>query len=460
MAGYHAKLSPSSAHRWSSCTASVGAQEGTPNEGSEPARVGTTGHQMLEELLTGAVADPQTYLGRKFIFWDHQESDSRGEDWLEAFGDNPDRDGVEFLHEVEVTQDLIDAVVSAYQFVLQQAALTGGEVLAEQQVPIGHITAEAGARGTSDVVILTHDTIAVWDLKLGRGRVEAYDVIEEAHADMITGKPVAEVVRPNLQLAMYALGALELHGLLHDFKFVKLGIIQPFLDHVSEWSGTVEELKAVGVYLSAKAEETRTNPVFVPSNDNCHFCRAKGNCDAQTEMAMNLALEGFDSQEPAPRQTPDSQLGQAYAMLPLVRDWVDAIDVRVREKLNAGMPVLRADGLGYKLVAGKRGARTWTNEQEAEAALQRMRLKREQMYKQKLISPTDAEKLATPKKAKKGQDPLPAELGPTQWRRLQQFITQSDGGPVIALETDPRPALPSATNGFEDVPPADNSDLF
>lgn len=460
MPGYHAKLSPSSASRWSSCTASVAAQEGLPNEGSEAARLGTTGHQMLEELLTGVVTDPQTYLGRTFLFWDHPESDSRGEDWREAFGDNPDRDGVEFLHEVEVTQELIDAVVTAHDFVLEQAALTGGEIRAEQQVPIGHITDEEDARGTSDVVILTDDTIAVWDLKLGRGKVDAFDVIEEAHDDIITGKPVPAVTRPNLQLVMYALGALELHGLLFDFKFVKLGIIQPFLNHVSEWSGTVEELKAVGAYLSAKAQETRTNPQFVPTPDNCHFCRASGNCAAQTKMVERLALEGFDSEEPRPRAVSDMELGQAYAMLPLVRGWVEAVDARVRAKLHAGEPVVRADGLGYKLVAGKHGARAWTDEKEAEAVLQRMRLKREQMYKQKLISPTDAEKLATPKKAKKGQEPLPAELGPTQWRRLQQFITQSDGGPVVALETDPRPALPSATAGFEDVPPADNSDLF
>lgn len=452
MSGYHAKLSPSSAHRWSSCTASVAAQEGRPNEGSEAARLGTTGHQMLEELLTGVTSDAQSYLGRTLGFYD-----GHGEHWQDT--DHLVCDNL-LSHRVEVTQELIDAVVTAQQFVLQQAELVGGAVIAEQQVPIGHITGEEDARGTSDVVILTDDTIAVWDLKLGRGKVTAYDVVTPAHQDIVTNAMVPEVVRPNLQLAIYALGALEQHGLLYDFKFVKLGIIQPFLNHVSEWSGTVEELRAVGAFLSAKAEETRTNPKHDPSPDNCHFCRASGNCAAQTEMVMNLALEGFDSQGPQPRKSLTVQLGQAYSLVPLVRDWADAVEAQVAEKLHAGEPVQRDDGVGYKLVAGKRGARKWEDEAAAEAELRRMRVKRDQMYKLKLISPTDAEKLATPPKVKKGQEPLPAELGPTQWKRLQQYITQSDGGPVIALETDPRPALPSATAGFEDVPPADNSDLF
>ena len=68
MGSYHAKLSPSSAHRWTSCTASVGAQDGVPNEGNEAARRGTACHQMLEEMLLTPSIDPQSYLGRTLTF--------------------------------------------------------------------------------------------------------------------------------------------------------------------------------------------------------------------------------------------------------------------------------------------------------------------------------------------------------------------------------------------------------
>ncbi|MGF2525853.1 DUF2800 domain-containing protein, partial [Ralstonia pseudosolanacearum] len=108
----------------------------------------------------------------------------------------------------------------------------------------------------------------------------------------------------------------------------------------------------------------------------------------------------------------------------------------------------------------KKGARTWTDETEAEAALKKMRLKTDQMYTQSLISPTTAEKLVKAPKAKKGEPTLPPVLGPTQWNRLQALITQDIGKPSIVLETDPRPTIATALDGFGDVPPADNSDLF
>ena len=48
---YHASLSPSSASRWTSCTASINAQAGLPNENSEASMAGTCCHQMSAELL-------------------------------------------------------------------------------------------------------------------------------------------------------------------------------------------------------------------------------------------------------------------------------------------------------------------------------------------------------------------------------------------------------------------------
>lgn len=447
----HAVLSPSSAHRWSSCTASVGAAAANlePDEGSDAARLGTCGHQILEDLLTDPTRDPQSFLGREF--WIEARNEHWREDW--PFVD------VSPEHVIVVDQALIDAVVTARNFVVEQATMMGGTIVPEQRVPIGHITGEDDAHGTSDVVIVTDETVAILDLKLGRRRVDAYEVLTPAHEDIITGETVPEVVRPNLQLAMYALGVLKASG--RSPKRVRLGIVQPFLSHVSEWAGTVEELMRVGAWLSEKADETRTNPVFAPSADNCLYCRASGNCAAQTAAVAAAALEGFDDVETArPRSPADLTLGDSYALVPLVQVWARAVEDRVREHLTGGLPVVRSDGISYKLVEGKMGARSWTDEEEAEEALKRMRLKAEQMYTRKVISPTQAEKLAKVKKAKKGEEPPPPVIGKTQWNRLQALITQERGQPAIALSTDPRPALAPATEGFEDVPPADNSDLF
>lgn len=458
MSKQHAALSPSSAHRWTSCTASVmaAAENNEPDEGSDAARLGTCGHQILEDLLTDRTLDPQVFLGREFHFWQHPESDSRGENWAEDTGIE-----VDVLHTITVDQNLIDAVVTARDYVIEQAELLGAEILAERRVPIGHITGEDDAHGTSDVMLLAGDTLVVMDLKLGRRRVDAYDITQVAGEDVITGQMLPEIRRPNLQLSLYALGVIEDLGVLHSFRHVRLVILQPFLSHVSEWSGTIEELDAVGEWLSEKALETRTAPRFQPSAENCLYCRASGKCGPQSELVVATALQGFEDVETAKARTVDDmRLGDLYALLPLVNIWTKAVDTRVRETLASGGLVVRSDGLAYRLVEGKMGARQWTDESEAEAALKRMRLGVDQMYTRKLISPTMAEKLAKLKKPKKGEDPVPPVLGKTQWTRLQTLITQERGAPVIALETDPRTPIVPATDGFEDVPPADNSDLF
>ena len=59
--------------------------------------------------------------------------------------------------------------------------------------------------------------------------------------------------------------------------------------------------------------------------------------------------------------------------------------------------------------------------------------------------------MAKQKRAKKGATPIPPEIPPSKWRELQDLISQSEGQPLIALATDPRPALNKA-DGFEDVP--------
>ncbi len=67
--GKHAKLSPSSADRWTTCTASIDAQEGIPNESSEASREGTVCHQIQAECLENSELDLQSYLGRTYNFY-------------------------------------------------------------------------------------------------------------------------------------------------------------------------------------------------------------------------------------------------------------------------------------------------------------------------------------------------------------------------------------------------------
>ena len=460
MGAYHAKLSPSSADRWTSCTASVGAQEGLPNEGSDAARLGTVCHQICEDVLTVG-ADPQNYLGLPMLFWYRDEDATYGETWsIDPAWDDFPLTSATVQHRVVVTQEMVDAVVSATEYVKSQHALFGGQLYAEQQVPIGHFTGEPDARGTTDVVMLSGTGIHVTDFKFGRHKVHSYEVVTPAHPDIITGETVPEVRRPNLQMACYALGALEKYK-GQEFTYVTLTIVQPFIGHVSECTFSIEELLAVRDFLVAKAEETRTRPQFVPSSANCHFCRASGNCAAQTKAVVDAALDGFDDVSTASVKKPsDETLGTLYAVIPLVQNWCKAVEARVRDSLQQGRPVLRNDGLSYKLVEGRSSARQWKDPAAVETAFKQLGLSDELVYAKELISPATAEKLAKAPRVKKGETPVAPAISPAQWVELQGLITQGQCQPAIALETDPRPSIADATDGFDDVPPADNSDLF
>ena len=415
---------------------------------------------MSEEMLLDESIDPQSYLGRTMVFngnalpfWDDTQKPVD-----EAVTEELEPEVSRAV--VIVDQSLIDECMTHVLYVRERVALTGGTLYVEQSVPIDHITGETDATGSADVGIVYGNTVEICDLKLGRTPVDAYEVVTPAHEDFITGKPVPEVVEPNEQIAMYASGFMRKLELLYDFKDVILTISQPPLGRVSQWSGTVDEMNVVIDRLRQRSVECDTDPVFRPSASNCHFCRASGNCKAQTEFVISTALEGFDTDEPKVRTPAEIELGEAYRLTPLVSTWLKAVGERVYEALQAGKRVARADGVAYKLVEGKKGARTWTDEAEAEAALKKMRLKSDQMYTQSLISPTTAEKLAKAPKTKKGEPTLPPVLGPTQWNRLQALITQDTGKPSVVLETDPRPPIATALDGFGDVPPADNSDLF
>ena len=110
------------------------------------------------------------------------------------------------------------------------------------------------------------------------------------------------------------------------------------------------------------------------------------------------------------------------AAVDLVEQWCKAVRAEVESRLLQGQEVP-----GYKLVQGKRGARAWTSAEEAEAILKSMRLKQDEMYDLKLISPTTAEKVL--------------KESPKRWNRIAPLISQSEGKPSVAPESDKRPAL-------------------
>jgi hypothetical protein len=117
----------------------------------------------------------------------------------------------------------------------------------------------------------------------------------------------------------------------------------------------------------------------------------------------------------------------------LIMEWCKAVISRVDEELEAGQEVP-----GWKRVTGKKGNRAWESEEAATAQLKGMRLKHEDMYAYSLISPTQAEKKL-------------AKEYPRAWPKLAELIKQPPGRPITVPATDPRPALASIDEDFEDL---------
>lgn len=460
---YHARLGPSGAYIWMRCTASPNESDGKPNEGNDASRMGTACHGVASECLLND-QEPQEYLDQAFVFA-KDNTGSRHENFQPLL---PAVSDLTVEYQLPITQEYIEHVNVYVNFVRDLHAAIGGELHVEQRVPIDHITGEKDAGGTSDTIIIAGDTAIAIDAKFGRNKVEAYETIQPALPHPITGEIQPPVLEPNSQLAMYASGALRKHDPFGMVQTVKLIIVQPPLKHVSEYTLSVAELDSFIARVRQKAEETRTAPVFNPG-DHCTYCKGSVTCVARDKHVLETSLEGFtDVSDPLqvaharPRAVDTNMLGVMLAKIDMIQGWCADIQKRAFEELLAGRPVIREDGMRYKLVEGRAGHRKWTDDKIAEDALSKMRLKREQIYDMSLISPATAEKLATPKKNRKGEIVVEAPLGARQWKKLEELITQSDGKPTIALETDPRPALPSAVNGFEEVsqPATEEVDLF
>lgn len=399
----HAIASPSSAEKWLNCANSLAAELGQPDTAGGAAALGTAKHELLAHcLLEGCRAE--SYLAVNEFQVDEA-----------------------FAADVQNVVDNVRARIQNYENLGYRV-----EMDLEQAVPIGHITGEEGATGTADIVLrVYHDVLPAFfdviDAKFGYGEVQADD---------------------NPQLKMYALGVIEKHSLTDEFDYCNLVIAQPARSReliegepinsevLAAWGS---EVAGPAAWLALKIrDENRLHPDYYSVTEKgCQWCKAAAVCPARikhVEEAIGVDFETIAEDAPDANLIPEDSLGEKFAALEVIEDWIKAVRARVEAVLLAGKQVS-----GIKLVAGKKGNRQWSSEEEAEALMRKFALKQDQMYSKKLLGPKPILDLL------KDQ--------PRRFKQIEALVVQHNGKPHVALDSDKRSALEikPAEDGFSTI---------
>lgn len=395
----HSILSPSSAHRWVVCAASVAMCKDCGESTSEFADEGTLAHELAAAILK-ALKEP---------------------------------DGI---------TDEMRSYIHIY--VENIAIMTQGATFrwVEQELDLSEVLGVPDQKGTGDCIAIVRKELQVHDLKYGKGvKVSATN---------------------NWQLILYALGALEFVELLgHEIETVRIVIHQVRVGEPDECIYTVEELQELGAFLRGQAkramevyEANLRHPsmkipesCFSPGEKQCRFCPAKADCKALEKFALSSIVDQFEDLTTADLlQTqvasgidhvpdyPAERFSILLKNLDLIQQWIKAVNDRAYDMMLGGVEIP-----DFKLVEGRAGARKWSDEKAAEETMRSMRLKQDEMYSFKIISPTVAEKIL--------------KDSPKKWNRLQKLVIKPEGSPTIAPASDKRPALvvKSQADDFEDL---------
>jgi len=410
MAG-HARVAPSAAKRTILCRGSLRLEAKAPPRSTSYARAGTARHELAAQVL------------REGHTLEHTKTR----------GDAFETIVVEGLN--YPIKDMLGDVWPYVEFVRREAE--GGVLLVEQRLRIGSKVLGPGSMtfteynpqtGNLEEITVDHD-----DLIAGTGDAI---VAKDRRLKVIDAKFGFQAVSAvqNVQEMLYGLGALNEYDMLFDVDEVELIIFQPSQGEPSRWLISVDDLHAFAAEFANVVREAllHEDPPLTPSEEACMFCDAgkAGMCPALKAETFDAAFASvpataadFDDLKPRDIAALSSdELGRIMSKIGMIEDFCKGIRAEVERRLVANLPVP-----GFKIVPGRKGNRAWSDENEAEKLLKSFRLKQEEMYDFRLISPTKVEKVL--------------KDSPRRWSKVEALITRPDGKPSVAPETDARPAI-------------------
>ena len=383
MPGLHAFLSPSAAHRWMNCTAAPRLEATAPDNDSSYAQEGTLAHAYCSKKL------------KLFLGLDTTSEEKE----IDQFNDRY------HTGEMDEHTDTYKTIVLE-KFNTARIATKDAQLLIETRLDFSEYVPEAF--GTSDATIIADGLMEVIDFKNGKGvRVSAVG---------------------NEQMKIYALGAYLKHSFEYRIDRVRMTIVQPRIDNLSEFEMSVSDLlKWAEEELRPKALEAFGGNGIQNPGEWCQFCKVKCGCRALAEKCTVIAQDHTDPGLITPMEIATDIL----PWLAIIKIWVSSMEDYTLQQALAGVSYP-----GYKLVEG-RSNRKITDEKAVISLLSKEGYDESEYMKPAVLCGIgDLEKLV----GKKRLVALCAD-----------YITKPQGKPTLTTSDDKRSAYNTATEDFKDI---------
>jgi len=385
----HAILSPSGASRWMTCTPSARLEGLFPDSASDFAAEGTLAHTIGELQLRA--------------FYRIGDLDVLARE-MQLLVNNP-------MYNLDM-QAYADEYVSyvVEQFEAAKKVTSDAVISIERKLNLTDYIPESF--GTGDTIIISDHTLAIIDLKYGKGvRVSADQ---------------------NKQMMLYALGALREFDMLYDIEEVLMTVYQPRMDNVSSFMMTVSDLREwAETELKPKAQMAFDGAGEFVAGNHCGFCRAKVTCKALADEAMKMAQYEFAD---AVLLT-DDEIADILTRVDLFKSWATSIQEYAFKEALAGKK-----WSGFKLVEG-RSNRCYSDQEKVEYVLSQKGYPEELTHRRTLKPIGDMEKVLS----KKVFEEVLTKGG---------LILKPTGKPTLVPSTDKRVewnSSSSAVNDFTEV---------
>ena len=237
----HAKLSASGSKKWLNCPMSVKLESKIPNTSNCYALEGTVAHELSELKL-------KLELG----FINVEEYDS----------------SISILNIDDEMKEYTDCYVRYVIETFEKYNPKVSKIFLEERVNFDNWVPEGF--GTADAVIIKDSILEIIDLKYGKG--------------------VKVSANNNSQLMLYALGFFSEYSYLYDIHKIRLTIVQPRLNNISNFEIDIEDLLLFGEDVKLKAIRAFNEEGVCVYGSHCDegFCRARAICRVYAEQQLKV----------------------------------------------------------------------------------------------------------------------------------------------------------------------------